>query len=259
MKKTMIIIPALLLLKFYSQAQLVVADKSMRYQEERMVFKQWDQNKFTPTSGFLGLNPWYWLTWGLFYPYYHKTDIRPLSADGQQTQRLALVATMNTTDNKYKLQSDTVRTTALSEMANQSGLVTGTDPLWLLYYSNEFRPVLNSSMASILAGRSPQVIAKLVSEGLYDWYKNELGRLKERIDGAHSADMDRGARIMAYHRLLLEYRKLSGVWALRASSAQETINMTAQQQRLQAGQYNTPQWTPQSDIEIAQKVLLHVK
>jgi hypothetical protein len=37
-------------------AQSMVADKSIRYQQERMVFKQWDQNKFTPTSGFLGLN-----------------------------------------------------------------------------------------------------------------------------------------------------------------------------------------------------------
>jgi len=60
-----------------SYAQSVVADKSMRYQEERMVATQWDQNKFTPTSGFLGLNPYYWLTWGFFYPNYHKIKMRP--------------------------------------------------------------------------------------------------------------------------------------------------------------------------------------
>ncbi len=252
-----IIMPFLLLSRCFAQS--VVADKSIRYQQERMVFKQWDQNKFTPTSGFLGLNPYYWLTWGFFYPNYHKTDIRPLSASGPQTQRLGLVATMNSTDNNYKLQSDTVRNTALSEIANQSGFIAGADPLWLLYYSNEFNPVLNNSMASILAGLSPQVSAKLVSEGLYTWYKNELNRLKERIEGAHSADMDRGSRIMAYYRLLKEYRRLSGVWAIRTSSAQSTITMAAQQQRLKTNQVAVPDWTPQTDIQIAAKVLQHLQ
>ena len=252
-----IIMPFLLLSRCFAQS--VVADKSIRYQQERMVFKQWDQNKFTPTSGFLGLNPYYWLTWGFFYPNYHKTDIRPLSASGPQTQRLGLVATMNSTDNNYKLQSDTVRNTALSEIANQSGFIAGADPLWLLYYSNEFNPVLNNSMASILAGLSPQVSAKLVSEGLYTWYKNELDRLKERIEGAHSADMDRGSRIMAYYRLLKEYRRLSGVWAIRTSSAQSTITMAAQQQRLKTNQVAIPDWTPQTDIQIAAKVLQHLQ
>jgi hypothetical protein len=240
-------------------AQEEINDQSLRYQEQRMVFQQWDQNKFTPTSGFLGLNPYYWLVWGWPYPNYHKTDLRPLSATGPQTQRLALVATMNTTDGKYKLQSDTVRNTALSEMANQSGALSDADPLWVLYYSDEFKPLLNYSMATILAGLSPQVSAKLISEGLYSWYTNELDRLKQRIQGAHSTDMDRGSRIMAYYRLLQEYKKLSGVWAIRTSSAQSTLNMAAQQQQLKNNQVTITDWTPHTDIEIANKVLQHVQ
>jgi hypothetical protein len=240
-------------------AQVPVNDEAMRYQEQRMVFQQWDQSKFKPGKGFLDLNPYYWLVWGFPYPNYHKTDLRPLSTTGPQTQRLALVAAMNSTDNKYKLQSDTVKNTALAEIANESGLVTNADPLWLLYYKNEFTPVLNNSMASILSGLSPQVSAKLVSEGLFSWYKNELDRLKQRIDGAHSADMDRGARILAYHRLLQEFRKLSGVWAIRTSSAQATLNMTALQQKLQNNQVNITNWTPQTDVQIAGKVLKHIQ
>jgi hypothetical protein len=239
--------------------QTVAADQSVRYQEERMVYLQWDQNKFTPKAGFLSLNPYYWLTWGLFHPDYHKTDLRPLSASGPQTQRLALVAAMNNTDNKYKLQSDTVRNTALSEIANQSGTISDADPLWQLYYSSELKPVLNNSAATILAGLSPQVSAKLVSEGLYAWFKNELDMLKQRIQGAHSTTMDRGSRILAYHRLLMEYRKLAGVWAIRTSSAQATLDMTAQQQKLKAGQITVSEWTPQTDIQIAQKVLQHLQ
>jgi len=243
----------------HAKAQEEINDESLRYQEQRMVYQQWDQNKFTPTSGFLGLNPYYWLTWGWFYPNYHKTDLRPLSATGPQTQRLALVGTMSSIDNNYKLQSDTVRNTALSQIANQSGAITDADPLWLLYYSDEFKPVLNYSMASILAGLSPQVSAKLVSEGTYTWYTNELSRLKQRIQGAHTTDMDRGARIMAYFRLLQEYKKLSGIWAIRTSSAQSTLNMAAQQQKLQTGQVTITSWTPHTDVVIAQKVLQHLQ
>jgi hypothetical protein len=202
MKRILIPIAFWFLLFGHARAQEEINDESFRYQEQRMVYQQWDQNKFTPTSGFLGLNPYYWLTWGLFYPNYHDTDLRPLSAAGPQTQRLALVGAMSGIDNRYKLQSDTVRNTALSQMANQSGALSETDPLWLLYYSDQFKPVLNYSMTSILAGLSPQVSAKLVSEGMYTWYNNELSRLKQRIQGAHSTDMDRGARIMAYFRLL---------------------------------------------------------
>jgi hypothetical protein len=170
-----------------------------------------------------------------------------------------MVAAMNSTDNKYKLQSDTVRNTALSEIAGQSGLITGADPLWMLYYSNEFKPVLNNSMAGILSGLTPQVSTRLVSEGLYSWYKNELDRLKERIEGAHSADMERGARIMAYYRLLNEYRRLAGVWAIRTSSAQTTIDMEARQQQLQGNRVAVSDWTPQTDTEIARKVLQHLQ
>jgi len=259
MKQKILITCCCLLFALQNFAQSLVSDKSIRYQQERMVFTQWDQNKFTPTSGFLGLNPYYWLTWGFFYPNYHKTDLRPLSASGPQTQRLSLVAAMNNTDNNYKLQSDTLRNTALSEIANQSGALSGTDPLWLLYYKDQFSPVLNNSMVSILSRLNPQVSAKLVSEGLYNWYKNELDRLKERIEGARNSDMDRGARIMAYYRMLQEYRRLAGVWAIRTASAQSTITMAAQQQRLKTNQVGVPDWTPQTDIQIANKVLQHLQ
>jgi hypothetical protein len=257
----LIILFSLILLAQFNRcfSQTLASDESVRYQQQRMVYLQWDRNKFTPKAGFLSLNPYYWLTWGLFHPNYHKTDLRPLSATGPQTQRLALVSVLNTTDNKYKLQSDTLGNTALSETANQSGLISSADPLWQLYYKKQLNPVLNSSTAAILNGLSPQVGEKLVSEGLYSWYANELAMLKERLDAARSTTMDRGSRIMAYHRLLLEYRTLSGVWATRTASAQATINLSARQQKVRTGQVMVSQWTPQTDIQIARDVLKHVQ
>jgi hypothetical protein len=180
-----------------------------------------------------------------------------LSATGPQTQRLALVSTLNNTDNNYKLHADTVRNTALSQIAGQSGLISSADPLWVLYYSQELSPVINNSAISILGGLPPQISAKLVSEGLYAWYKNKLDMLKERVNGARSADMDRGSRILAYYRLLKEYRTLAGVWAIRTSSAQMDIKMTAQQQQLKTTPTKIDSWTPQTDVQIANKILQH--
>jgi hypothetical protein len=238
-----------------SYAQSVIKDDAVDNQSQRMVFQQWDQNKFYPKPGFLSLNPYYWLVWGLFDPNYHKTDLRPLSATGPQTQRLALVSSMNSIDNNYKLNSDTVRNTALSQIANTTGVVSDADPLWLLYYNQQFQPLLNYSAATLLAPLPAQVSAKLISEGTYDWYTNELAMLKERVQAAHSTDMDRGSRIMAYYRLLKEYRTLAGVWAIRTSAAQKGITMTAQQQQLHNGQVKIPGWTPNTDVQIATQVL----
>src|ERR1700759_5156321 len=114
MKKTLTLCAFCFLLSASTFAQSVIKDQAVDNQEQRMVFQQWDQNKFYPKAGFLSLNPYYWLVWGLFNPNYHKTDIRPLGPNGPQTQRLALVGVQNTEDNKYKLHADTVRNTALS-------------------------------------------------------------------------------------------------------------------------------------------------
>lgn len=240
-------------------AQEEVQDNAIIHQQQRMVFQQWDQNKFDPKKGFLDLNPYYWLVWGLFDPNYHKTDRRPLSASGPQTQRLALVSAQKSIDDKYKLHSDTVRMTAISQIASQSGLLSDADPLWILYYSGQFQSLLNYSAVSILRPLTPAVSSKLVSEGLYSWYSGELAMLRERLQGSRTADMDRGSRIMAWYRLLKEYRKLSGVWNIRVSACAADIQLTARQQQLKTGTMSPGNWTPQTDTKIAAQVLLNAK
>jgi len=257
--KNLMLFALSLLLSASSIAQSYIKDQAVDNQEQRMVFQQWDQNKFYPKAGFLSLNPYYWLVWGLFYPNYHRTDIRPLGPTGPQTQRLASVAIQNTEDNKYKLHSDTVRNTALSQIAGQSGLLSDADPLWLLYYKSEFSSLNNYSPATILGPLNTQVSAELVKDGLYNWYSGELASIKGRLDGARNADMDRGSRILAYYRLLKEYRRLNGVWNIRTASAQSTLNMTRQQQQVRTGATNVPNWTPNSDVQIATKILQNAK
>jgi hypothetical protein len=241
-----------------ASAQTKINDESIRYQQERMVYKQWDNNKFTPTHGFLWLNPYYWLTWAL-YPSYPDHDLRPLSPSGPQTQRLGLVSALNVTENSSKLHADTLRNTALSEISNQSGTFAAADPLWLLYYSKELKPVTNHSPGSILSPLPIAVQKKVVAEGLYDWYLKELDILRERLEGARSTTLDRGARILAFHRMLVEYRTLAATWTTRTTSAAMTIQMTNQQNRVRSNQINVDTWTPASDVAIARKILAERK
>lgn len=239
-------------------AQRAIEDEAIRYQQERMVFKQWDRGKFEPGSGWLGINPYYWLTWGL-HPNYPDTDRRPLRAWGPQTQRLGMVGIMNSTSRAYKLEADTLRSTSLFEISNQSGVLSSADQLWILYYSKELKPVMEYSDAGILGALPVAVRSKVMSEGTFDWYKNELDVLKERINGARSANMDRSSRILAYHRLLREYRALAATWATRTAGAEKKMALSTQQHKVKSGQVMIDIWTPASDVEIAKEVLKNRK
>jgi murein DD-endopeptidase MepM/ murein hydrolase activator NlpD len=217
-KRIAIIVTLLLCLGRYGFAQRYVNDKSVIYQQERMVFKQWNQNDFTPTHGFLWLNPLYWLTWA-WHPNYHKNDLRPLGPVGPQTQRLALVAAMQNTDNAYKLQADTLRNTAISEALNYSGVITSADPFWLLYYSKEFKDLLNQQDSQLLTEVSSQVREYLVRSGTYAWYLEQSHSLAERLNTARSTTIDRGSRILTYYRLMAEYRRLNAAWTTKKQQA----------------------------------------
>jgi len=236
-----------------SMGQKKITDKHITYQQERMVFKQWDADKFTPKSGFLGLNPEYWITWAL-HPNYPKTDLRPLGPLGPQTQRLALAAAMQNSDNVYKLHADTLRNTAISEMANYSAALGFADPLWQIYYRKEFGELLNQTDASLLSGVSLAEQKYLISTGLYGWYREESHALLERLELARAVSFDRGSRIMAYHRMLAEYRKLKAGWEMKKSRAKTYLNIKSASEKLRNTEVSSP-LTAKSDIQIANDIL----
>ncbi len=241
-----------------SFAQIWVADQALRYQQERMVYKQWDGQKFTPQPGFLYLNPFYWLTWGL-HPEYHRTDRRPLASTGPQTQRLGLVLALNNADQSYRQESDTLRATATSQIASFAGITAKADPLWLLYYRQQVRDLLVNDPTAKMDGLSPAVQRDLREEGLYDWYSHETSMLKERVEAANSADLDRGARMLAYQRLLLEYRKLQAVWTTRTASAAKNRQMSQQRSLIKEGKLVGDEWSTANDVQIAKQVLTHIQ
>jgi len=230
-------------------------DKHIMHQQERMVHKQWNRRKFTPTSGFLGLNYQYYLTWA-WHPNYPKTDRRPLSGTGPQTLRMGMVLAMKQTDEAYKKHADTIRNVAVTEALNYSGLVTDADPLWLLYYRREFGSLTGGTDTDPLAGLSPEVGDYLRNKGLLEWYSEERAELKERLEAARTTTLDRGSRILAYHRLLGEHRKLLDAWEAKKNYAAKFLLLAQSRDRLNSDNPDLPEFSGgRSDIQIAEDIL----
>ncbi len=231
------------------------SDKHIVNQQERMVHKQWDRKKFTPTSGFLGLNYQYWLTWA-WHPNYPKTDRRPLSGTGPQTLRMGMVLAMQQTDEAYKKHTDTIRNVAVTEALNYSGPVTEADPLWLLYYRREFGNLTGDTDTDPLAGLSPEVGDYLRNKGLLEWHSEERAELKERLEAVRTTTLDRGSRIMAYHRLLVEHRKLLSAWEAKKNYAAKFLLLTGSRDHLQNENPDMPEFGGgRSDVQIAEDIL----
>ncbi|KGE12638.1 hypothetical protein DI53_3678 [Sphingobacterium deserti] len=233
-------------------------DKHVVNQQERMVFKQWHRKKFTPTRGFLSLNYQYWLTWGL-HPNYPKTDLRPLSAGGPQSRRLLMVAAMKSTEEAYKLHADTLRNTALSETANYAGIASQTDPLWQLYYKKEFQDLLEFNEADLFAGLEPSVKDYVEQGGSADWYRKESQMLRERLEAVRTTNLDRGSRIIAYHRMLGEYRKLLAIWETKRQRASLYLSIKGKVNALQENSTVAMAARGKSDLQIADDILSRAK
>ncbi|WPU95771.1 hypothetical protein SNE25_09595 [Mucilaginibacter sabulilitoris] len=259
MKKSSLIFLLLIAINGLARAQKKINDESIRYQQERMVFKQWDQNKFKPSPGFLGLNPLYWLTWA-WHRDYHKHDLRPLSPLGPQTLRLALAAGLQNTEQAYKLQTDTLRNMALTQVTAYSGLVSDADPLWLLYYRHQFQPLLYQNDARLLDGLAQQEKDYVIRSKLLDWYLQESHALAERLNAARTTTLERGARIITYQRLLDEYRILQAGWEAKKQTARQFIELSESSDKLKKRHISlSASQVTRSDVQIATDILSHSK
>lgn len=192
----------------YAQSIKPINDKHITHQQERMVYKQWDRNKFTPTKGFLGLNYQYWLTWGL-HPNYPKLDRRPLATNGPQTLRIGFALAMKASLEHNKLHMDTLSKISLTQLAHITPLSNDIDPLWILYYKNELASLINSDNDyDPFKDIGASLLNYLKANGVLSWYQEEYASLKERLEIIRGTDIERGSRIIAYHRILYEYKKL---------------------------------------------------
>ena len=252
-----------------SQAQVTVKkikDPHIRAQQDRMVATKWGE--FLPKAKEIfgiNVNYHYTMTWSWGAPtqnrrYKNGADIRPLGPAGPQTQRMALNTILQSTSNKYKEHSDSLANTALSELYNNSGLFSDLDPLWQLYYKGELKGVLDYSLANATAELSPNQKSYLTETGVINWFDDEMLRMQERLNGAFDVDMDRGARVLAYHRIMMEYRKILGEWNTHINWAETLLDLRDAETKSKG---NAPMdfasWETTSDTELMRKIINEAK
>lgn len=233
--KFILLLPVgLLLFLTDAQAQMPIRDRAIIAQQERMVFRQWDNNRFYPRPNrFLGIptNPNWYLTWAM-HPNYPNLDRRPLSPSGEQTLRMGLAAAMKISSDYYKQQTDTVRNMAMREMTRIAGALSGADPLYLLYYKTELAP-LDNIEGNAFEHSSPEVRDYMLENGAYAWYLEHMQSLAERYGMAKKLDMERGQRMLMYHRILLEMRKIQSNWEYKLSLSQKMLAFRERMENVQ--------------------------
>lgn len=242
-----------LILSSSLSGQVLIHDKAIVAQQERMVFKQWDADKFYPEAKrFLGIptNPLWYATWAL-HPNYPDVDKRPLSTHGEQTQRLGLAAAMQISSDYYKEHSDTIKNLAQAEIARISGALSATDPLYQLYYKKELQ-TLTDPESSAFAGVSPEVIDYMTEHGAFQWYQNSMASLSDRYEFAKSLDMERGQRILMYHRIMLEMREVLRKWQYKLDMSATMLAFRKLNDRKAGGEIRLSD--PQDNTDRAKKI-----
>jgi len=243
-----------------AQTVISIQDKALKAQQERMVITRWG-NWLPKPKYFLGiqLNPNYTATWGWAAPkskrYKEGADIRPLALHGKQTQRMGLTGEFKNDTDKYKAYTDSMARDATTEITNTSGLFSSTDPLWLLYYSKEMKGVTEYALHDVVSSLSEYEKLYLAKAGTIDWYDEQMLILQEKLNAAFNQDIDRGSRIIDYHNLLMEYRKLQQRWFTTISLANKLKNLESAMR--------SPHETPSggvtrnrgSDVEIMEKIM----
>jgi len=225
MKRTLLLFLTGFWLTYHVNGQTPIYDKAIVAQQERMVYKEWDQDKFYPKPNqVLGIptNPNWFLTWVL-HPNYPKLDRRPLSPSGEQTQRLGLAAAMKISSDYYKQHSDTIKSLTAKELTRISGAFSSLDPLYQLYYKKELSP-LEDIEAHAFPNIPASVKEYMQDNGGYNWYLKNMQLLAERYGFAKNLDMERGQRILMYHRIMLEMKKLLSNWNYRLALAGKVLD-----------------------------------
>src|SRR5690606_4376830 len=195
---------------------------------------------------------WY-MTWAL-HPNYPKTDRRPLSPQGEQTQRLALAAAMSITSDYYKKEADSIQLASTKESARISGAFSEVDPLYQLYYKKELKPLENPEEEAF-DDVPTDVQAYLQETGAFAWYQEEMGRLAERYQLAKKLDMERGQRILMYHRILQEMRQCLNSWKHQIELSQQVVEFKILKSHVPIEAGTPARWKETDDQKVIEKII----
>lgn len=244
-------------------------DPSIVAQEKRMVYAKWDDWRPYPKY-FLGVqtNFAYATVWGMWAPsrnrdYKNGSDIRPLKANGLETQRYALVESQRQETEKIKKEADTIHKRSVQDFAHWTSATVSADPLWLLYYNRMLKPLRefpdNPQNAQDWGFERDETYQTLLSTGGIDILKERLDLLKDKYKISRTTEMPRGKRFLMYHETLIGWRKLSAEirsYDLKGGLALDYFKLL---EKLKNTSSLFSDKTFKTDKEIAEDVMMHYK
>lgn len=248
-----------------SQTIIKIEDPHITAQENRMVFKRW--GNFLPNPRYkwgIQTNFHYTMTWGWLAPkqngrYRKGADIRPLGVKGDQTQRMVYNSLLKSESDKEKKEADDIGSTALSELYYYAGAFSTIDPLWNLYYKIELKDVLNFEKNRPLV-QNAQTLKYLKDTGITEWYENEMERLQDRLTGAFKTNMDRGSRILNYHRIMKEYYGIREQLKQHILASSTLIKLNNQVKKQNSGEdLENTSWEKRSEEDMIKKIMQNSK
>lgn len=191
-------------------------DPSIVAHYKRNTFEAWGDWRPYPKY-VLGIqtNFAYATVWGMWAPaknkaYKNGPDIRPLKADGEEVQRLALAELQRTQTEEIMAQADSLRQRSLQDFAHWTSATVDADPLWLLYYKRMLKPLKdfpeNPKSYSEWGFPNQKVYESLQTYGHISTLQEQLDILKDKYHQARTMDMPRGKRFLMYHKILQEWR-----------------------------------------------------
>lgn len=248
------------------QAQMrLLTDKSIVAHEKRMVFQQWGEFRPYPRY-FLGIqtNFAYACVWGWLAPsrnrrYKRGADIRPLDADGLETQRYAGLVIQKNKAEYIKNSVDSIHQKAKDDFAHWTNLTVDSDPLWLLYYKrmlrdvNEFPAEPQNYQEWGLA--SEAIYQNLINTGNIKLLQQQLDIIKDKYHISRTLAMPRGKRFLMYHETLIAWRNFTMHLNRMNKTSKRLVEYGTKVHQLNNYKDNFQQYN--SDIEIVTDVMSH--
>lgn len=243
-------------------------DPSIVAQHKRMTFESWGDWRPYPKY-FLGIqtNFAYATVWGIWAPninrdYKDGEDIRPLKPTGEQNLRFAQLKFQEEEAKKIKAASDTIYKRSVQDFAHWTSATVDVDPLWLLYYKRMLKPITEfpDTPQNFIEWRlkDQKTFETLNTMGTLKRLQEELDLIKEKYTMSRSMDMPRGKRFIMYHETLIRWRKF--VRELTKYNNKTTLLLDYKNILKNHLPTALPaQWTPASDQQIVQGVMLQYK
>jgi len=144
------------------------------------------------------------------------------------------------------------------ELARISGAFSEADPLYQLYYKKELKPLENPGEEAF--DHVPTVVQAYLQEtGALDWYQEEMEGLADRYQLAKKLDMERGQRILMYHRILQEMRQCLSRWQHQINLSQQVVEFKSFKSQVPSEAGSPTRWKERDDQTVIERIIKNRK